>query len=78
MAGEQSQLSDSIRRLTRRVERERAARKEAERLLEGKAMELYRANLELRQLADSLEGEVAARTFELQSALKEAQSANSG
>jgi signal transduction histidine kinase len=77
MAGEQSQLSDSIRRLTRRVKRERAARKEAERLLEGKAMELYRANLELRQLADSLEGEVAARTFELQSALKEAQSANS-
>ena len=76
MTGEQSQLSDSIRRLTGRLERERAARKEAERLLEEKSLELYRANLELRQLADSLEGEVAARTLELQGALKEAQSAN--
>ena len=76
MTGEQSQLSDSIRRLTGRLERERAARKEAERLLEEKSLELYRANLELRQLADSLEGEVAVRTLELQGALKEAQSAN--
>jgi len=76
MTGEQSQLSDSIRRLTGRLERERAARKEAEQLLEEKSLEVYRANLELRQLADSLEGEVAARTLELQGALKEAKSAN--
>ena len=76
MTGEQSQLSDSIRRLTGRAERERAARKEAERLLEEKSLELYRTNLELMLLADSLEREVAARTLELQGALKEAQSAN--
>jgi PAS domain S-box-containing protein len=38
----------------RRAERERRARLEAENLLEKKSYELFRANQELRQLADSL------------------------
>jgi PAS domain S-box-containing protein len=56
-------------RLLRRVERERAARKEAERLLEGKSLELYSANQRLRAAADDLEREVADRTRELKIAL---------
>jgi len=49
----------------------RHARK-AERLLEEKAVDLYRSNTALRQLADSLEQEVATRTSELQRALEQA------
>jgi len=64
-----------LQRLTRRLERERAARKEAERLLEEKAVELFRSNTALRELAASLEQEVAARTSELQQALEQAQAA---
>ena len=75
MTQEQPQPPDLLQRLTRRLERERAARKEAERLLEEKAVELYRSNTALRQLADSLEQEVAARTSELQRALEQARSA---
>jgi len=67
--------SPELQRLTRRLERERAARKEAERLLEEKAIDLYRSNTALRELADSLEQEVAARTSELQRALVQAQAA---
>jgi signal transduction histidine kinase/ActR/RegA family two-component response regulator len=69
------QPDQSLQRLTRRLERERAARLEAERLLEEKAVDLYRSNLALRQLADSLEQEVSARTAELQRALEQARSA---
>jgi hypothetical protein len=75
MIPEQPQPADLLQRLTRRLERERAARKEAERLLEEKSVELYRSNTALRQLADSLEQEVAARTSELQLALEQARSA---
>jgi signal transduction histidine kinase len=71
----QPQPSDLLQRLARRLERERAARKEAERLLEEKAVDLFRSNTALRQLADSLEQEVAARTSELQRALEQARSA---
>jgi PAS domain S-box-containing protein len=56
-------------RLLRRVERERTARKEAERLLEGKSLELYSANQRLRAAAGDLEREVADRTRELKVAL---------
>ncbi len=56
-------------RLLRRVERERTARKEAERLLEGKSLELYSANQRLRAAAGDLEREVAERTRELKVAL---------
>ena len=38
-----------------RVQRERSSRKEAERLLEAKSIELYEANQELKKLADDLE-----------------------
>lgn len=41
-----------------RLQRERSARKEAERLLEEKSMELYNANEELRGLAADLENRV--------------------
>ena len=62
-------------RLLRRVERERAARKEAERLLEGKSLELYSANQRLRAAAGDLEREVADRTRELKVALAQAEAA---
>jgi len=48
--------------LQRRLERERTARKEAEAILEQKALELYYSNTALRQLNDGLEVEVQART----------------
>lgn len=49
----------------KRFERERASRKEAEKLLEDKSLELYEANF-------SLEQKVKERTFALQQALDEA------
>lgn len=70
---ERQSPNPELQRLSRRLERERAARKEAERLLEEKAVDLYRSNTALRELADSLEREVAARTSELQRALEQAQ-----
>jgi signal transduction histidine kinase/ActR/RegA family two-component response regulator len=59
----------------RRVERERAARKEAERLLEHKSLELYEANQALHALAAGLERQVAERTDELAGALRRAEEA---
>jgi len=56
--------------------RERAARKEAEALLERKSLELYNANQELRALADSLDARVRERTAELESARRVAELAN--
>jgi diguanylate cyclase (GGDEF)-like protein/PAS domain S-box-containing protein len=44
----------AVERLRRRVERERAGRLEAERIMEAKYRELYRANNQLRQLADEV------------------------
>lgn len=49
----------------RKLERERAARKEAEALLEAKSLELFEANEQLRGLNESLEGRVRERTAEL-------------
>ena len=51
--------------LKRRLERERLARKQAESILEKKALELYAANEELRKLNESLEQKIAQRTLEL-------------
>ena len=54
-----------------RLQRERAARKAAEQLLESKASELFRRNRDLQDLAANLESRVAARTADLQSAMAE-------
>jgi hypothetical protein len=62
-------------RLLRRVERERRARKEAERLLEAKSLELYEANQALQRQATELEAQVRARTSELKLALQRAEEA---
>jgi signal transduction histidine kinase/CheY-like chemotaxis protein len=62
-------------RLLRRVERERRARKEAERLLEEKSLELYQANQALQSQAVALEEQVRARTAELNAALERAEEA---
>lgn len=55
----------SEQRLLARVERERRAREEAERLLEHKSLELYQANAALKAAANDLEHRVAERTREL-------------
>jgi len=68
-------MQEESQRLARRVERERLARKEAERLLEQKSLELYHANLHLKELAGDLEQQVVNRTAELQKALIAAQAA---
>jgi signal transduction histidine kinase/CheY-like chemotaxis protein/HPt (histidine-containing phosphotransfer) domain-containing protein len=55
----------------RRLARERAARKEAEALLEAKSAELYAANAALRQLAQQLEQQVEDRTHSVREANEE-------
>ena len=62
--------------LKRWLERERAARKQAETLLEEKSRELYQTNQELRNLADHLEELVQERTKELAQARDQALEAN--
>ncbi|MFT3956307.1 MAG: EAL domain-containing protein [Piscinibacter sp.] len=57
--------ADRLRRLEARLDRERRARLEAERLLESKSLELYQANRTLSALATDLEQRVADRTREL-------------
>jgi signal transduction histidine kinase/ActR/RegA family two-component response regulator len=72
----ETSAADSIgQRLLRRVERERAARKQAEALLEAKSLELYESNVALRNLAQALEARIGQRTEELQQALDLANSA---
>jgi len=60
----------------RQLERERAARKQAEQLLEDKSLELHHANLELRKWASSLEERVTERTKELAVARDQAMAAS--
>lgn len=55
-----------IELLKRRLARERTARKQAEQILESKALELYKANESLRKLNESLESQIAMRTQDLQ------------
>jgi two-component system, sensor histidine kinase len=62
-------------RWQRRLDRERLARKEAERLLEEKSLALYKSNQGLQSLALDLEQKVLQRTQELQIALEKAESA---
>lgn len=66
------EAGDQARRLKRRVEREHAARHEAERLLESKSLELFAANQRLIQLNADLEQRVEARTRQLDDARKAA------
>ncbi len=56
---------NDIEVLKRALERERVARKEAERLLEEKSVELYEVNQELKALNNSLEQQILTRTEEL-------------
>jgi two-component system, sensor histidine kinase len=63
----------AIARLTRRAERERAARKEAEHLLERKSAELFEANRALQSFNARLESLVAERTAALSEALERAE-----
>ena len=61
--------------LSRRLEREIKARRQAETILEEKALELYNANEGLRQLNESLEAVVEERTLELTAAKTRAEDA---
>ncbi|WP_177237563.1 response regulator [Paenibacillus sp. 1_12] len=67
---------DEIALLRRQLEREKAARKEAEKITEQKTREIYYINQELRQLNDNLEDLVIERTAELGRAHDEAIQAN--
>jgi PAS domain S-box-containing protein len=53
-------VNDPTDLLQRRLERERAARKQAERLLEAKSLETYQANARLRQQAEEQESSLRA------------------
>ncbi|MDD5390972.1 MAG: response regulator [Gallionellaceae bacterium] len=64
-------MSDSV--WQPRFERERNARKQAERILEEKSLELYQSNQSLRRLASELDIMIRTRTNELTVALKEAE-----
>ncbi|MEY4864002.1 MAG: hypothetical protein RLZ51_2097 [Pseudomonadota bacterium] len=70
-----SDLPERLKRLERRAQREREARKQAEQALEQRSRELYESNQALRSLADSLEAQVRQRTAELADALTRAEAA---
>ena len=55
------------------LERERRARKEAERIMEDKSHELYKTNVSLQELNASLEAQIRARTADITSANKRLQ-----
>lgn len=71
-AGWDDGLSDRLRRLEQRCARERAAREEAERILEAKSLELFELNQHLLHLNHDLEARVALRTAALSKARKAA------
>ena len=54
--------------LKKRIERERLARKQAEAILENKALELYNTNEKLKKLNENLEQTITQRTEELNKA----------
>lgn len=68
--------TDLISRLQARLQRENAARKMAESLLEEKSLELFQTNTVLSETATQLELRVNERTAELNQAVCEARSAN--
>ncbi|GGD58533.1 hypothetical protein GCM10011514_23210 [Emticicia aquatilis] len=59
-------MSEEVEVLKRKIEREKKARQQAEKLLEAKALDLYRANENLKKLNESLERQVKERTEALQ------------
>jgi signal transduction histidine kinase len=63
----------ALDRLQRRANRERAARHEAEKLLENKSRELYLANQRLQEWSNTLEARVQKRTEELELQTRELQ-----
>jgi signal transduction histidine kinase/CheY-like chemotaxis protein/HPt (histidine-containing phosphotransfer) domain-containing protein len=71
-----SMTDREISRLNRRIEREKAARQEAETLLEEKSRALYEANLALGLSLSDLEQQVRQRTADLTQAKDEAERAN--
>ena len=58
-------MSKELELLKRKLQRETAARKEAEQLLEKKALELYHSNEQLKDLNSNLESLVEKRTLKL-------------
>jgi PAS domain S-box-containing protein len=54
-----------IELIKRKLEREKKARQEAEKILELKALELYSANINLQKLNESLESKIRQRTNDL-------------
>lgn len=61
-----------VERLQARVERERQARRVAEKLLEERSLELYQSNEALRKASSELAGEVERQTHQLRTALEQA------
>lgn len=72
----EQEIDKQLSRLQRKVDREKTARSEAERMLEEKSKELYYRNRELEILSDSLEQKVQKRTIDLEKARDEALAAN--
>jgi len=70
------QLISKLQREKRRLERERLARKQAESILEAKALELYNVNEQLRQLNENLEQKITQRPLELNKAKNAAEHAH--
>jgi signal transduction histidine kinase/ActR/RegA family two-component response regulator len=62
---------DPIESLKRILQRERAARKAAEELIERKSLELYEKNQELLLLNESLEAKIQERTAEIEASRQE-------
>lgn len=58
-----------LERTKRKIERERSARKEAERILEGKSRELFELNVQLMGLNEGLESLVRERTAALKKSI---------
>ena len=77
MQREEPPVNELVDLLERRLARERAARKQAESLLEGRSLELYNLSSELRNLTGLQEELIQRRTDELRRARDEAVAASS-
>jgi signal transduction histidine kinase/ActR/RegA family two-component response regulator len=70
-----NEIAVTVEKLQRRLEREKRAKQEAEKLLEEKSLDLYQANQQLSAFAANLEKVVEQRTKELKIALVKAEAA---